>query len=145
MMRMMRARLAAQFMPQASKDQVLLGQAHAALKQYPAAIAAYEAALRLAPTDVSAHVGLADALADSGEHQRAIDQYLKALQIAPRDVVASSNLASVYAETGNFAQAIRWYDWALAIDPTFARPQCRARAYWPGNLSSHDDRPASVG
>ena len=87
----------------------------------PAALAAYERALRAAPRHVNARNGLAVLHAQRGEHDAAIAHWLALTQEAgppqPQQAYLFSNLGHAYYLSGRDAQALPALEQACLLDP----------------------------
>jgi protein O-mannosyl-transferase len=96
-------------------------------RQFPEAIAQYDAALKIEPEDAVSYCGLGHALMGLGKRDKAIERfreaavkYEKALEIRPKYVEAHSNLGNALARLGRYDDAIRHYEAALEIEPNRA-------------------------
>lgn len=97
------------------------GRQHFERGDLPAAQAAYEQALRLAPRHVNARNGLAVLHAQRGEHAVAIAHWLALTQEAgmarPQQAYLFSNLGHAYSLSGRDAQALPALEQACLLDP----------------------------
>ncbi|ATD59192.1 MAG: LytR C-terminal domain-containing protein [Janthinobacterium svalbardensis] len=97
------------------------GRQHFERGDLPAAQAAYEQALRLAPRHVNARNGLAVLHAQRGEHATAIAQWQVLTQEAgmarPQQAYLFSNLGHAYSLSGRDAQALPALEQACLLDP----------------------------
>ena len=97
------------------------GRRHFDAGELPAAQAAYEQALRLAPQHVNARNGLAVLHAQRGEHDAAIVQWLALTQQGgaprPQQAYLFSNLGHAYALSGRDALALSALEQACLLDP----------------------------
>jgi tetratricopeptide (TPR) repeat protein len=97
------------------------GRQHFERGDLPAAQAAYEQALRLAPRHVNARNGLAVLHAQRGEHAAAIAHWLALTQEArppqPHQAYLFSNLGHAYSLSGRDAQALPALEQACLLDP----------------------------
>lgn len=97
------------------------GRQHFEQGDLPAAQAAYEQALRHAPSHVNARNGLAVLHAQRGEHAAAIAHWLALTQEAgmarPQQAYLFSNLGHAYFLSGRDAQALPALEQACLLDP----------------------------
>lgn len=93
------------------------GHAEEAARRHPAAIAAWERVLALAPGDQEAVVHLARLSAWTGDLDRAVVFYRTAIAGAPGDHGLRSDLADVLAWMHRLDEAERQYESVLAEDP----------------------------
>lgn len=125
-------------------DYLALGVIRAMLKDYEAAVAAFDKALELDPGFTMAYMGRADAryrglrvrMAENGDAEDAaagalrqremqvalsevIADYDHALQLNPRLVYAWLNKGNIYYEAGDYTSALQCYAEALRLDPAF--------------------------
>jgi cytochrome c-type biogenesis protein CcmH/NrfG len=84
-----------------------------------AAVAAAEAQVKQNPTDVSAHLTLAEAYAAAGASQLAAVEYLAVTRLDPANPEANTNLALLAFDVGRPAQGKRMVDRVLAADPRY--------------------------
>ncbi len=82
---------------------------------FSAAIAHFEAAIRIKPTYARAHRNLAAAFVQEGKLQQAIDHYTTALELQPTDVEALHNLGAVLARQGKLDEAADLCSRAVAL------------------------------
>ncbi|WP_144053255.1 tetratricopeptide repeat protein [Xenococcus sp. PCC 7305] len=88
--------------------------------QWPEAIRACEAALKLNPELAEAYKVLGDANQSLGEFSKAIGYYGKAIALKPDFPEAYANLGSLYAQQSKWQQALDYYQKALEIKPDLA-------------------------
>lgn len=102
-------------------DLLSLGVARSTLKDYEAAIKAYDRALALSPNLTTAYVGRAYARAalDARQSQLALGDYDSALEIDPRLAFVWLNKGNIYYAAQDFTAAIECYGKALELDPMF--------------------------
>lgn len=102
-------------------DYLSLGVARSTLKDYEAAVKAFNKALGKNASLATAYVGRADALlkADSQQSRLALADYDKALDIDPRLAFAWLNKGNIYYDAGDFTSAIECYTKALQLDGAF--------------------------
>jgi Flp pilus assembly protein TadD len=65
------------------------------LQQFPQAIAEFQAAVRLNPSDSMAHTNLGAAMAETGDLAAAREHLQKALQLDPNNSLAQEDLREV--------------------------------------------------
>ena len=83
--------------PDGAESWFVLGRVQRTIDRNVAAIASYEAAIRLDPTKTHYHCSLGVALADDGRLEDAIAAYRRALDIDPSHFAAQNNLANARA------------------------------------------------
>src|SRR5262249_55166960 len=83
-----------------------LGVALADLRNFDAAMAEYEQAIRLAPTDAAAHVNLGASLAKKRNPDGAIAEYRAALRLDPKSAGALTNWGRALAAKKDLEGAI---------------------------------------
>jgi len=93
------------------------GVANAELGQYEAAIADYDAALRLDPDHAVALVNRSLAWIALGRYEEAIADYDAVLRLDPEQVGAWANRGAAKAKLGRHNEALADYDAALRLDP----------------------------
>lgn len=82
------------------------------------AIAQLEAAVRIDPTNIAAHLELALQYLGQNRDQEAIDLYDRILALQPRNGRALLRLCSTYRKIGQFERAIGYCQDAINADPT---------------------------
>jgi Tfp pilus assembly protein PilF len=80
------------------------------------------------PKHYVAHLSLAQALWQTGQHEAAIAEACEALEIDPDKKNAYHVLGSFYAEEQNIAVAIAMFERALEIDPQDEQIRARLEA-----------------
>ncbi len=102
-------------------DYVNLGVARSTLKDYEAAIKAFDKALELSGSLATAYVGRASARfnADRQQSRAALADYDAALDIDPRLAFVWLNKGDIYYAANDFTSAIECYSKALQLDPSF--------------------------
>src|SRR5262245_27978729 len=93
------------------------GGGHARQGQYDRAIADFNEALRLDPSDDRARYNRGLAYALSGEHDRAIADFNELLQRDPKDAVSLQNRGIAYAGKGQFDRAFADFNEAIRLNP----------------------------
>lgn len=78
------------------------------------------AAVRLQPSDATAHYNLAVVLASRGRTDEAIAGYREALRLKPEYASAHNNLGNVLETRGEIDEAARHFGEAVRVDPTHA-------------------------
>ncbi len=84
----------------------------------PAAIAAYERALRLRPECTETLINMGRLHAENGDPDAAASAFRKALELDPKDATALYNMGVVAQDAGEDEDAIALYERALEIDPS---------------------------
>jgi peroxin-5 len=95
----------------------VLGVLYNLARDYPAAVAAFEAAIRLRPTDYSLWNKLGATQANSMECAKALPCYVNALELKPQYVRALSNLGISYSNMMSYDAAGSCYLKALSLNP----------------------------
>ena len=95
----------------------VLGVLYNLSRDYPAAVAAFEAALQLRPTDYSLWNKLGATQANSMECAKALPCYVNALELKPQYVRALSNLGISYSNMMSYDAAGSCYLKALSLNP----------------------------
>jgi len=94
-----------------SKEQWLTeGTGLFALKQYEKALAAYEQASQLDPTDALVHEYKGNALSGLKRHEEALAAYEQAIQLDPTSVVASTGKSNALSELERYEEALAAYE-----------------------------------
>jgi tetratricopeptide (TPR) repeat protein/glycosyltransferase involved in cell wall biosynthesis len=96
----------------------ILGMAQQRQGRLQEAIAAYEKAIALNPTDVRNYNNLGTALRALNQPEAAIAAYRKALEHRPDYPEAYSNLGNLLRQQGDLQEAIAAYQKALELDPS---------------------------
>jgi tetratricopeptide (TPR) repeat protein len=89
-------------------------------KEYEAAIAAYEEAIRLDPKDARLHNELGLAFYAKKKYEAAIAAYKEAIRLNPKYALAHLNLGNVFLEKKENEAAIAAYKEAIRLDPKYA-------------------------
>lgn len=84
------------------------------------AMAGYDRAIKLDPSNAATYNERGDAYAETGEYGQAIADYSKAIDLAPRDALAYFNRGYAYDEIGEYNQAIADYNKAIELNPSDA-------------------------
>lgn len=84
------------------------------------AVAVYQRALRLNPTDAFTHYNLGSALEKQGQLDGAIAAYQKALQLDARYTFAYNNIGFAFEQQGKIDDAIAAYQKAVVFNPHYA-------------------------
>jgi len=135
----------------------LLGLCYALLERREEALSAFDAALRLNPRYVEAHLNRSIVLSDLGRAQEAEESLVRAQELGRPDesglpaVVANrlanmhADLARAYREAGAHRAAIAQYQSALALRPSFADLRLElARTYLDGGLPDEAARELEI-
>jgi tetratricopeptide (TPR) repeat protein len=96
----------------------LLGRAHAALGDHPAAERAHREAVQREPRSAVARYQLARFLHERGQLGEAIDSYRQALQFDPGLALAHNDLANALRASGDLPAALAHYEQALRSAPS---------------------------
>jgi tetratricopeptide (TPR) repeat protein len=108
--------------PSDARYHVGRGDTHFRLGNDPAAIAAYEAAIRLRPSWMTAHNNLAAVLlATGGDLDRAQHHGREAVRLAPNNSEAWVTLGDVELARGQAAVAVQAFEAALRLRPRSQR------------------------
>ena len=91
------------------------GPAHA---RHEEAAPEYRTAIGLDPKSARAHLGLADALSNTGRHEEAAPEYRTAIGLDPKSARAHLGLARALSVSGMTTEAQRAYERAIDLDPT---------------------------
>ncbi|MBQ4855126.1 tetratricopeptide repeat protein [Rhodanobacter sp. B2A1Ga4] len=86
-------------------------------QDYPAALKAFAAALKLRPNDAEALAATGYVLRRQGHFDAAIRAMQQALVLDPRNSTIADNLAETCAVVGRYVEAAQYYRRALALDP----------------------------
>ena len=95
---------------------------------YPAAVAAFERAVAIAPSNVNGQLYLATAYmqqfipgAESAKNQRLADaarmHFLRVLDLDRSNVVALASIASLFLNENEWDDALQWYEKLVAVEP----------------------------
>jgi tetratricopeptide (TPR) repeat protein len=103
--------------PRSLDGQILLGNALAGLKDIDGAIAEYEEAIALDPTQGRAYLGLGALQLVSGRRAEAEATFRTAIEIAPKSVPARMALANFFWASNRASEAERTLKDALALAP----------------------------
>jgi protein O-mannosyl-transferase len=94
-----------------------IGQCYANLNQNERALAAYDAALKIAPQVASIHYQKGNAYAAAGNMPQAIACYDNVLKIDPKYTDAINNKGNALAAMNRFSEALPVFDQAVAVQP----------------------------
>ncbi|MDY6822997.1 MAG: tetratricopeptide repeat protein [Thermodesulfobacteriota bacterium] len=111
-------RHAAAMNPDSARTHSNFGEVLFNKRDIPAAIDAFNEALRLAPRDPVIHHNLGLALVRAGETVSALHHYQRAIDLKPDYVEAHNNMANLLMDTGRIDATIKHYRQALSIDPS---------------------------
>jgi tetratricopeptide (TPR) repeat protein len=90
------------------------------MKQWPAALAAAERAIVLAPNRLPAYEILMGIALEAGDRPRAVAASQALIKIAPRHIPAHSALGAVYIQMGDMEAALRVTNTLIRLDPETA-------------------------
>jgi len=93
-----------------------------ALKKYGEAKAAAESAIKLAPDNSDARVGLADALMNKGDFALAVEPLKKAAELSPKNPWIFTRLGNAGYNLGNYAEAVANFRKASELAPEEPSP-----------------------
>ena len=88
------------------------------LAKYEEAVAWYDKALAIVPTNVDALFKKGISLGSLGKNEEAIKVFDKILEVDPRHAQALGNKGVALANLGRHNESIIWYDKSLEVDPT---------------------------
>jgi tetratricopeptide (TPR) repeat protein len=97
-----------------------LGNALANQRRFDEAMAQFQKALEVKPSDAETHNNLGVALAGRGQFDAALNHYRRALEINPNFAEARNNLGFILARLGRFQEATICYRQALTTGANFA-------------------------
>jgi tetratricopeptide (TPR) repeat protein len=100
---------------------VMLGDAHAHLDEYDAAVGSYESAIRLEYTNHEAHLKLATLLMTRERIGRALTEFELAIKFGDRQALTHYNYGLALHEMGRDAEALHQWRLAYEMDPDDAR------------------------
>src|SRR6185312_409739 len=92
---------------------------------YPAALTAFDTALKLRPNDADALSGRGNVLAFQGHYAEALTAFLQALASDPRNSDLARVVGESYQDVGRYTEAEAAYQHALALDPNNTEAQSR--------------------
>ncbi len=100
-----------------------LGRKDEADKHFAQAVKAYEQAARRQPKDAATQLGLAAALAKTGEHQKAVDAYKRALRLDEdlADAIVYYELGNSYNKLARYKEALEAFQQSVKLDPDYYR------------------------
>jgi eukaryotic-like serine/threonine-protein kinase len=101
-----------------------LGRIAADRRDYPAAINAYQKAIKISPKERDYWNALGLAQHNQKNHAAARESFEKALAIDPHSLEALTNLGSAYLDQKELAVAINTYKRVLSINPKFEAAWC---------------------
>ena len=95
------------------------GNSFVSLHRYDEALADFEQALKLSPTNDNALVGRGNVHFWKGESEAALQDYMKAVSLDPKPADRYNDLGNVYFTRGQYDDAIKAYGEALRRDPKY--------------------------
>ncbi|MEM6264011.1 MAG: tetratricopeptide repeat protein [Bacteroidota bacterium] len=101
---------------------LLLGDIQSHRKKYQKAIIAYDRALEINPTSLSAYFGKGFTLSEQGEYDQALACYQKVADFSPNDPAVYNNIGFTKLEQGRYVESIGDFQEAITLDPEFAFP-----------------------
>jgi tetratricopeptide (TPR) repeat protein len=93
----------------------------------------YEEVLRIEPDNFTAHMGLGQALRETGDMDKALAEFKKAEAIRPDSAVPHVAIGDVYQKLGNDALAEQRYTKAIAIERRYEPPYFRLMELYEKN------------
>ncbi|HEY0755438.1 MAG TPA: tetratricopeptide repeat protein [Ktedonobacteraceae bacterium] len=102
------------------EEWMTVGNDHFDAGRFTEALAAYEQALGLDPTNALAHINKGVALRRLGRGDEALAAYEQALELDPTDALAYYNKGVALRNLKRHAEALAAYEQALRFAPTFA-------------------------
>ena len=109
--------LAVKAHPRQPRHRNLLGRIQQARGAFAEALAAYDAAARLAPVDADAYIVRGQCLAKLNRLPEAIAAAKKAMLLAPKSVAARNTLAGIFRQAGDLDTALETLDLSIQLDP----------------------------
>ena len=106
--------------PEDEKRLATLALCYQHLKDFDAAIEAYNKALAIKPDYAEAFYNMGVILQEQGKLEETVEAYNKALAIKPDYADAYNNMGLVLQEQGKLEEAVEAYNKALAIKPDYA-------------------------
>ncbi len=103
--------------PRSWRVHQVIAQANAEADRHMDAVAEYQAAIKLAPTQPGLHEELGSEYRSLGKTQEAEDAYLRELEIDPNNVLAKYKLGAVTVEKGDGAKGKELIEAALRAKP----------------------------
>jgi tetratricopeptide (TPR) repeat protein len=97
-------------------------------QKFDEAIAAYQAGLRIAPTNAEAQSGIGSALATIGKLDQAIPHFKESVRLRPDNPFTHYFLAKALAAKGKFDEAAPQYAEALRLKPDFGEAKSELEA-----------------
>ena len=89
---------------------------HARARRYDRAIAAYDAALLIAPGDADLHMTAGTTCFLAGRHERAIELFERVTRLTPAHAPALVNIGAILNRTGRHAEAIDVLQKGIALE-----------------------------
>lgn len=105
-----------------------LGVAKYQANDLPAALAAFNEAIRLNPRSAAAFMNRANVKDDMGDPQGAIEDYNQAIKLDDTSHTIYFNRGLTYSRIQKYPEAIADFNKSLALEPTFA-PAYRGRGF----------------
>lgn len=107
-----------------------LGLTHLENQDWEKAIASFNSAIHINPTNALAYLGRGSAYLMKGDPDKAIADYTKLIRLEPTNAIAYQNRATAFRAAGKFRRAVKDLDRCLRLAPTnFTAYACRASVY----------------
>ena len=110
--------------PVDSAWRLALGTALQRAGKFAPALAAFDAALQVAPRDIDALFCRATALQDIGRLDEAAAGYEAVLKVAPKHAEAANNMGAILRDNGDSVAAVAAFQRAVASRPNFTEALC---------------------
>jgi tetratricopeptide (TPR) repeat protein len=104
--------------PEDADTRLALADSNMTRRQYVAALAQYDAAAKLRPSDPAIQNGRGLAYKNLKQYPRALQAFQRALALDPSNAQVQNNVGVLYELLGNKAQAVTAYKKALALNPS---------------------------
>ena len=100
------------------------------LATYDKAIADYNEAIRLNPTDANAYINRGNAWCAKKDYDKAIADYSEAIRLNPTDAIAYYGRGGTWGNKKEYDQAISDCNEAIRLDPRYAAAYCNRGLTW---------------
>ena len=108
------------------------------LNQFPEAIAAYQAALKLNPDSAECHFNTASAYNDQGEAEKAISHFKESLDYDATNPETHMNLALLLYARKEFGAALQSFEECLRLNPALEGKVKEAMVICQKNLEQEE-------